>query len=160
MRKAILVGAAVLASLFVVVQPVRAADYNGKLLDGSIFTAMVYTSHGAEFALVTFVRDEARVLLLDGETLTVNLNDSSVMNPHFIGGTSLDGHFYRIDIDDASFLYSTEILPVLGDTCVRPGLCMPGPDGIFHNGFSPGMNDGVFFAPNWGVNGGALLGRH
>jgi len=149
MRKAILVCAALFASLSVAAQPVRAADYNGQLLDGRVFTAIVYTAQGGEMGIVTFVRDEARVFLWSGETVIVNLYDSEIMNPHFIGGRTLDGHFYRVDIDDASFLYSTEIQPIIGNTCMG-SMCMPGPDGLNHNAFPSGMNDGMFFGPAWG----------
>ena len=155
MRKAILAVAALIVALFAVAQPVRAADYNGNLLDGKVFRALVYSNQGAEFAIVTFVRDEARVLLYDGETLIVNLYDSSVMNPHFIGGKSLDGHFYRIDIDDASFLYATEILPIIGGSGIA-GVCTPGLDGICrYDSSSFGIGaPAQFFAPGFGQSGG------
>ena len=151
MRKAILAVAALIVAMFAVAQPVRAADYMGQLLDGKVFRALVYSNQGAEFAVVTFVRDEARVLLFDGETLIVNLYDSSVMNPHFVGGKTLDGHFYRIDIDDASFLYATEIAPLIGGSDI-PGTCMGGPDGICRFN-SPNFGaPAQFYAPGFGMN--------
>lgn len=160
MRKAILAAAALIVAVFAFAQPVRAADYMGQLLDGKVFRALVYSNQGAEFAVVTFVRDEVRVLLFDGETLTVNLYDPTIMNPHFIGGKSLDGHFYRIDIDDASFLFATEILPIMGGSEIN-GVCMPGPDGIcrYGTGNAFGAPAG-FLAPGFGFNGSQrLIGR-
>src|SRR5579864_1681020 len=130
MRRLIVALFALLAVIFVSL-PATAANYNGILLDGKVFRGTVYSDQGAEFCLVGFVRDEARVMLYDGETLTLNLYNSTIGDPMFIGGKTLSGHFYRISLDDASFLFETQIRPLMGND----GMPMPGIGGITTNVF-------------------------
>lgn len=94
------------AVLFFGALPAAAAEYEGRLLDGHAFRATVYGSLGAEPGIVYFQRDEARVQLLDGEQLIIVLYNRSFDDMHFVTGKSLDGRFYRLDVQEDVWFYN------------------------------------------------------
>lgn len=141
MRKLVIAFFAVIMVFAAVRMPATAANYNGLLLDGKPFRATLYDARGGYFGIVFFVRDEARALLSTGDSLMIVLADTEIMNPAYIPGHTLDGHFWRISIDDATFIFQTQIAPMLG---FDPVLGWPnGPGTPF--GFSPGPP--LFFPP-------------
>ncbi|HLW38278.1 MAG TPA: hypothetical protein VKR99_07595 [Candidatus Eremiobacteraceae bacterium] len=89
----------------------RAADYQGRMVDGHVFGATVYGPAGAEPAVVAFTRDEARVQLLDGESLIVILYSRTLDDIHFVSGKSMDGRFYRLDLNETAWLYGSAMDP-------------------------------------------------
>ena len=96
---------ALLACVLFASVPSFAAEYQGRLLDGHPFRAMIYGPQGAEPGIVYFSRDEAQVQLLDGEQLLVVLYNRSFDDTHFITGKSLNNQFYRIDLMESAALY-------------------------------------------------------
>lgn len=96
---------ALLACVLFAAVPSFAAEYQGRLLDGHPFRAMIYGPQGAEPGIVYFSRDEAQVQLLDGEQLLVVLYNRSFDDSHFITGKSLSNQFYRIDLMETASLY-------------------------------------------------------
>lgn len=93
------------ALLFLSARPAVAVDYQGKMLDGHAFGAVAYGPQGAEPAVVVFNRDEARVQLLDGESMFVQLYNRSIDDVHFVTGKTLDGRFVRLDLNESAWFY-------------------------------------------------------
>ncbi len=97
--------AALLSAVICVSGTVRAADYQGRVIDNHVFGATVYGPQGAEPAAVMFVRDEARIQMLDGEAMLINLYSRTVDDMHFVTGRTLDGRFYRLDVNETPWLF-------------------------------------------------------
>ncbi len=89
----------------------QAAEYQRRLVDGHVFGATVFGPQGAEPAVVAFQRDEARVQLLDGESLMIVLYNRNLDDLHFVTGKGLDGRFYRLDLNESAWLYGSGFDP-------------------------------------------------
>ena len=89
----------------------QAAEYQGRIVDGHIFGATIYGPQGAEPAVIAFARDEARIQLLDGESMIVVLYSRMLDDLHFVTGKSLDGHFYRLDLNETGWFYGSAMDP-------------------------------------------------
>jgi hypothetical protein len=105
MRNTLALTGLVLALVFVS-SPAAAVDYQGRLLDGHTLPATIYGPIGTEPAVVFFQRDEARVLMLDGDLVVVDLYKQSIEDTHFVTGKSSGGDFYRIDLADGPWQYA------------------------------------------------------
>lgn len=106
--------------------PAAAADFQGRLLDGHPFQATVFGPIGAEPGVVFFQRDEAQVLMLDGEQLVIQLYKRSIDDTHFVTGRTPAGDFYRVDLLDNPWFYARGNDPFFSPaTPVSTGLSNP-----------------------------------
>jgi len=121
MRKILaLVGLAVFLVLAAV--PAAGADYQGRLLDGHAFQATVYGPLGAAPGVISFERDEAHVLMLDGEWLVLTLYRRAIDDTHFVTGKSAAGDFYRVDMQSGAWLYARSDDPFFAPAVSTPSL--------------------------------------
>lgn len=116
----------------------QAADYQGRMVDGHVFGATVYGPTGAEPAAVAFTRDEARVQLLDGESIMVILYSRNLDDIHFVTGKSMDGHFYRLDLNESAWLYGSAMDPFFMPYAPNGAGGQPPPMGGHHGGHHGG----------------------
>ncbi len=88
-----------LSTLFLLVTPTRAVEYQGKNIDGSKLTGVAYFSQtgGTYNVMVMFKQNRATIFFANGSQITIKLRQQVITDPSNIEGVGGLGQYYLGD---------------------------------------------------------------